>query len=284
MSASAGIRRELLEFVDRMVPLRPPAVRRVFVPEPRPDPTRDAEFGLVELEDGSAGLYYAWLGESQRGMAARFEPAALAGMDACALARLYAEPDEASRSLGLAAVNTLTAHLFSRAGYLPPAAADSFGGLTLDTADHLGMVGNFPSLVRQARERGARVTVVERKPHMVREEPGLRITLEPTALDGCNKVVMTAATLINDSLDEMLGYCRSAREIVVVGPTAGCIPDPLFARGVTRVGGTRISASGLAIERLRGGAKLADAAQRYAIDPAAYPGLAALLARASGPP
>lgn len=45
-----------------------PRIRKVHMPEPEPAPDKDAEFGMVVLEDGSAVLYYAWLSDTQRGM------------------------------------------------------------------------------------------------------------------------------------------------------------------------------------------------------------------------
>lgn len=252
-------------------------VRRAFVPEPSPDPARDAEYGLLELDDGSAGLYYAWMGATQAGMAARFPPAGLAGQDALALAEAYAAGDDAVRSLASAALNALTASLWRACGYAPPPAESSFG-LTLAAGDSLGMIGNFPSLVRQACARGIPVTVVERKAHMVMDAPGVRITLDPRALEGCNKIVCTAATLLNDTMDDMLAQCPRAAEIAVVGPTAGCFPEPLFARGVSVIGGTLIADAESAARHLAARENLGRCARRYTLTPACYSGTARLLA------
>jgi hypothetical protein len=53
-------------------------------------------------------------------------------------------------------------------------------------------------------------------------------------------VVSTSTLLLNDTLDRMLGHCRNARWFAMVGPSAGCLPDALFARGVTLIGGNWI--------------------------------------------
>ena len=44
--------------------------------------------------------------------------------------------------------------------------------------------------------------------------------------------------LLNDTLDEVLAHCRRARAFAMIGPGAGCLPDALFARGVTALGGS----------------------------------------------
>lgn len=245
--------------VARMGPRR---IVHAFVPEARPDPARDAEFGVLVLDDGCAGLYYAWLGETQQHMTRRFPPASLVGRDALALARSLRGGDDAARSVVVAALNALTASFWRHVGYVPPPATDSFG-LALEAGRTLGMVGNFPSLVRQARASGIEVTVLERKAHMVKREPGLEITLDPRALTHCDQVICTAATLLNDSLDEVLGCCAPGAEVAVVGPSAGILPEPLFVRGVAVVGGTLLRDAQEACRRLAAGQKLGDAGYRY---------------------
>ena len=242
--------------------LGPRHVARAVVPEPHPDPARDAEFGLLTLDDGSAGLYYAWLGDTQRHMASRYPADTLVGRDALELAMTFRRGDDAARSLAVAALNALTASFWRARAYMPPPATDSFG-LRLKPAGKLGMVGNFPSLIRQARAQGIAVTVLERKAHMVTHEAGLEITLDPTALAGCDQIICTAATLLNDTLDEVLGYCAPDAEVAVVGPTAGVLPEPLFARGVAVVGGTLILDAEEAGRRLASGQKLGDTGYRY---------------------
>ncbi len=275
-----SLRNDLLAAAARVAERMPlPRVTQVHVPDARPAAHRDAEFGLVALADGSAGLYYAWMGASQAGMAQRYRAADLVGADPLALARRYATDDDAERSLALAALGAITACVHARAGYVPPPAADSMAGIRLDAGLRLGMVGNFPPLVRRAREAGVRVTVVERKAHMVRAEPGLEISLDPAVLDACDEVIVTGATLINDSLDEMLGWCRRARRVTLIGPTAGVFPDVLFARGLAAIGGLRIVDADTARTRMASGERLGDSAERNLIEAGDYPGLARLLER-----
>lgn len=43
--------------------------------------------------------------------------------------------------------------------------------------------------------------------------------------------------LLDDTLERMLGHCPGAGSLAMIGPGAGCVPDPLFSRGVTSMGG-----------------------------------------------
>lgn len=265
----------LVESLDLKLGL--PLVRRVFIPEPRINPNKSAEFGLVELEDSSCGLFYAWMGESQTGIAERFKTVEFRGASAKSIARYIAEDNDMARSIGLAAINALTQSLFKRCGFQPPDAQDSIAGLALDGTDRLGMVGNFPSIVRAACARDVAVTVVERKAHMCVEHDTYRITLEPSALSECNKIICTAATLINDSLDDMLTYCEHASSVLLLGPSASFFPDPAFTRGIDIIGGTEITDPAGAFDALQRGDGLAGVSRRYTIARDDYPGLTALL-------
>jgi uncharacterized protein (DUF4213/DUF364 family) len=46
--------------------------------------------------------------------------------------------------------------------------------------------------------------------------------------------------IVPHSLDQLLGFCRVARQVIVAGPTASMYPDPLFDRGVTVLGGIAV--------------------------------------------
>ncbi len=277
------IRDELIALAEQAcAALAPVSIERVLLVDPHPSPDRDAEFGLVELDNGSAGLYYAWLGVSQADMQEQFNVDRLTRLTPLQLARYTARNSDAERSLGLATLNALTDAFYRAAHYRPPEAPDSMGGLEFDPRDHVGMVGNFPPLVRKLTALDVRTTVIERKAHMISDADRVRITLDPATLRDCNKIICTGATLLNNSLDDVLEHCRGADVITLLGPTAGFFPDPLFARGIDRVGGTSLIDASAAYSRLERGDKVGDAALRTLITRDEYPGFDTLRARAVG--
>jgi len=272
------IKNELLELTQHVSrQFEVPAVRRVFIPEPDPGPDKNTEFGILALEDGSAGLYYAWLGVSQHGMSERFPAHDISSRTTMTLVRYFSSVDEAECSIGMAAINAITQSTFRRAGYVPAPAVDSLGALDIRSGDHIGMVGYFPSLVRRLRERGVRATVIEKKEKFIGTEGTVTVVTDPERLRECNKVLSTAATLLNNSIDTILEYVKGAEAVVLVGPTAGFFPDPLFAHGVTALGGTQILDADVAIERQQGNEKMGDSARRYIIQRREYPGVEHLL-------
>ncbi|HSB23423.1 MAG TPA: DUF364 domain-containing protein [Burkholderiaceae bacterium] len=267
----------LLERLARMRSL--PRVQALHLPPPSADGTRAGEFCAVELEDGALGLSFVLLGDTLATL--RRAPDALAGMQSLLLARRYAQAGGAQRALGFAAVNALTRHLFDRAHYEPPAAGGSIGELDLAPGDHLGMVGLFPPLVPQVLATGARLTVLELRAELAGPRDGWHVTLDATELARCNKILSTSTVLLNDTLDAMLGQCRGAQRVALVGPGAGCLPDPLFARGVTLLGGSWIVDAQGFKAALNAGEPWGAFARKCAIDRGDYPGFERLLANAA---
>lgn len=251
-----------------------PRVEHVYVPPVRHDKAR-ADFGLVVLGDGSAGLFYV----SQEEPLSRLREAtkeSLSGSPAWALAGELNSDDAGRRGLAFGAVSAITQYFLQRAGYQAPVRRD----MEYTTQDHVGMVGLFPSLVDGLRQRGIPLTVIERRTELRQSDTNFRVTLDPAQLGACNKIVCTAATLLNDTIDDILPHCSGATWITVVGPSAGCLPDPLFARGVQAVGGSRVIEADVLLARMRAGEPWRNSVAKYVLEAGQYPGFAALLARA----
>jgi len=239
----------------RLGPGPAPRVRAVHLPPVPWNGSKDGEFGAVELDSGAIGLSYVLLDDTLARLAGGGAEAGqrLVGHDALALARLWRDGRGAERTLGFAAVNALSRHLADRDGTVPPDAADSIAGLDPQPGEHIGMVGFFPPLVKPVTERGARLTVLELRADLAGAHPGFTVTLDPAALRACDKVLMTSTVLLNDTLDAVLAGCRGARAVAMIGPGAGCLPEPLFARGVTAIGGTWIEDRAGFVAALRSG-------------------------------
>lgn len=271
---------DLLALLERLASLGPlPRVKRLHLPPPAADGTRDGEFCAIELDDGSLGLSFVLLGDTLARLRAQ-DGDGIAGLPALELARWYARAEGARRALGFAAVNALTRHLFDRAGYLPPPAQGSIGDLDLAPGDHVGMVGLFPPLVKQVLETGARLTVIELREDLAGLREGWRVSLDPADLGACNKVLSTSTVLLNDTLEAILSHCRAAQRVSLIGPGAGCLPDPLFARGVTLLGGSWIVDAAGFQAALAQGVSWSPFARKVAIAREGYPGFDALIAQA----
>lgn len=270
---------DTLALLTRLADTGPlPRVRALHVPPPPPPGGMRGEFCAVELEDGAVGLSYVLLGDTWAQLAARGAELVRPGQDALALARGFASADPIARTVGFAAVNALTRHLFDRAGFAPPASGDSIGHLDPQPGETIGMIGHFTPLIPRLAARGAKVLVVELRADLVGERDGVRVTLDAAELAGCRKILATGTLLLNDTLDRMLGHCRNATHLALIGPSVGCPPDPLFARGVTLLGGSWITEPVAYLAALVRGQPTGPFARKCALTAADYPGWDALLA------
>ncbi len=271
---------EMLDTLGRALAGRVlPRVRALHLPPAPWNGSKSGEFGALELEDGSLGLSYVLLDGVLSRLASGDHGTELIGADPLDVARWWAQAQRARRTIGFAAVNALTRHLFDRLGFAPPHAGDSIGGLAPRAGEHIGMVGFFPPLVKQVTACGARLTILELKPELAGEHPGFRVTLDPRELGTCDKVLSTSTVLLNDTLDDVLAHCARARTFAMIGPGAGCLPDPLFERGVTLMGGAWIEDAEGFKRALAGGEPWGRCARKFALDRGSYPGIGALLAR-----
>jgi uncharacterized protein (DUF4213/DUF364 family) len=139
------------------------------------------------------------------------------------------------------------------------------------------MVGHFTPLIEHARALGIPVTVLELRASLAREEPGLSVTLDATRLSSCNKIVSTSTLLLNDTFEQVSALWRGADAVAIVGPSAGCPPDPLFASGVSAVGTAWVADPETFLARLAVGEKWGRASRKVTLTPQRYPGLEVLL-------
>jgi uncharacterized protein (DUF4213/DUF364 family) len=257
-----------------------PRVRALHLPPGRFAQDNRGEFCALELEDGSVGLSYVLLDDTLERLLDGSYGLELPGTDTLQLARRYVSDGGIRKTLGFAAANALSRCLFDRAGFRPDDSSDSIGHLNPQPGEHIGMIGKFTPLLGRITKSGARLTIVELNPQLVGEHDGYRVTLDAEELADCTKVVSTSTLLLNDTLDRMIACCRKARWFALVGPSAGCLPDALFAKGVTLVGGTWVNDPDGYTAALRAGASLSEFASKFALTAENYPGFDALLARA----
>jgi uncharacterized protein (DUF4213/DUF364 family) len=276
MSFAADYIAQLERFAER-APL--PRIRALHLPPARPGSEGKGEFCALELEDGSLGLSYVLLDDTLERLRNGSDGFGLAGADALAVARHYANAGGIEKTIGFAAANALTRCFYDRAGFRPDNSADSIGQLRPAAGERVGMIGLFMPLLGRILESGAQLTVVELRPELAGEREGYRVTLDAGELAGCTKVISTSTLLLNDTLDRMLASCKEARWFAMIGPSAGCLPDALFARGVTFLGGSWVNNRDDFVAALLSGESRGASADKYALSADNYPGFDALLAK-----
>lgn len=260
-----------------------PRVHALHLPPAQPVLGHQGEFCAVELTDGSLGLSYVRLDDTLTKLRHGTAALAPAGADALEVARGFVDQQGPARAIGFATANAISRCLFDRAGFRPPDSSDSIGQMNPQQGDSIGMIGLFRPLLPRVLKSGARLTVVELKTEFVGQHDGYRVTLDAKELGACSKVISTSTLLLNDTLDEMLAQCRNARWFAMIGPSTGCLPDALFARGVTLLGGSWIRDRQGFIAALTSGMPHSEFTSKYALTSDGYPGWRELIQRANKP-
>ncbi len=79
------------------------------------------------------------------------------------------------------------------------------------------MIGKFDPILSKVRTMTKNIYVFERN---VSEGSELYPSdMIPCLLPKCDVVVITATSIINHTIDEVISYCKSAKEVCIVGPS-----------------------------------------------------------------
>ena len=270
---------KLAETVASQIEL--PKVNRLYLPDLEETPEIRDEFGLLFLESGTVAPFYASLPGALDSLWKIFPVDTNIELNLLDLIRLFEGRDLASKAIALGAFNAMSQFIMARAGLLPlrEAAGVNMGSGKPRAGERVGMVGYFCPLIDKLLARDVEVLVLERQPERVELRPGLTLSQNPADLASCRIVLCTAATLINDSIDELLNHCQGAENFSLIGPSGSGLPDVLFDRGVDAVGGVYFADENQINIKLRVRESWGSAGQKYQLTPENYPGYKTLLSR-----
>ncbi len=258
-----------------------PLIQEVYIPnqDEIEKNARKLNFGAIKLEDGTVGIVYISLSPQIKEIGAVTDLTKFIGMNLIDLAKEFKSSDNFQKTLGLGAINAISQYIFRKSDFSFDFTTDSLGLLDFNRADKPGMVGFFPPLVAHIKKMGLQLIIIEKKANLVQKTNNWEVTLDPTRLETCNKVLITSTTILNESLDQILKYCSQAEKISIIGPTAGFFPDPLFSKGINIVGGTYIHNPNLFMELISENKRWGPSTKKYCIQKKNYPGITALLNR-----
>jgi uncharacterized protein (DUF4213/DUF364 family) len=271
MGLKDEFRKMVMELTTKFAP--PPIANIFFPPFHKGDQPKDAQFMAISLEDGSAGISFVLLPDEKMEEYTALLPSEFIEKNPQGFAFEFGSDDPIKEMISLAAINAICQHVMGVTSFPVDHATDSLGLLSISAGDRIGMVGLFFGLVNKIKKAGAELVVIEKKEQLVQKYSDLPITLDPTKLSTCNKILCTSTTILNNSLDEILAYCSPDAFISIIGPTAGYFPDPLFARGVDVVGGRVIKNGAQFLQLLAERKRWGDATQRICFQKKTYAGI-----------
>ena len=267
---------KIVEEISKSINL--PLIREIIVPQQNNE-SKKANFSAIELEDSTIGLIFINLNPIVKKKFRNEDYSKLRKTELVQLSRSFKSKDLFEKSLGLGCINAISQYIFKKANFDLNFTSDSLGLLNIKHSDIIGMVGYFPPLVKLIEKIGSKLIIIEKEEDLVQETKLWSITLEPSELKKCNKVLITGTTVLNETIDDILQYCTDATSASIIGPTASFFPDPIFERGINIIGGAFVIDSDYLIKSIQGNRKWGKSVEKYIIQKKNYPGYKELLSR-----
>jgi uncharacterized protein len=199
----------------------------------------DVRIGLgyiaVALADGRTGVAYTFRDLARGGCSVFDGIRPLAGRPAADLLVLLESDDAIEAGVGLACANALANR--DEPGQME---GDILEQLDVGTEDDVAMVGHFGPLVEPLRERARSLTIFER----VAGPSGCFRPQEeaPAGIARCQIALVTAASIINQTVDGLLEAARSCRQVALLGASTPLIPEAFDAAPLTMLSGVVVIA------------------------------------------
>ena len=174
-------------------------------------------------------------------------PGRLKGRPAAELMQDALSEDGLRRALGIATLNALAELCWRRRpspGVDLLAGTDAFDATEFAEGDRVVLVGAFIPFLKELKRRRQPYLVLEQNPAALKPEemPFYRpAELAPEIVPAADVLLVTGATLLNDTLEDLLALARPEARITVLGPTVGMLPDAFLARGADALGSVRIT-------------------------------------------
>ncbi len=194
----------------------------------------DVRFGLsyvgVRLGHRRAGLAALLMHELPPGCSVFPDAGKLAGARASSLLKNLVEGrNPLEKALGLATANAMM-H--------PETAGDERDALSiinLTPKDRVAMVGLFSPMVPKIEATGAKLSVIEKNPARMKI-PGREE--REKILRECTVAIITATTLLNDTLESVLADLGEPRHVALLGPSTPLHPEIFRGTPVNHLGGS----------------------------------------------
>lgn len=196
---------------------------------------KDVRAGLgytcVMLEDNSCGLAYTFRNELGECCSILSEAGNLIGKDGADIILWAKSKNRLRAAIGLAAMNAV---------FNDPKTVWDTGNVIsafdVGPSDTFGMVGEFGPILAEIKNKTKNIYVFEQDV----PEGGALYPSEtiPLHLPECNVIVITATSIINHTIDDILSHCKSARQVCLVGPSTPLCQEVFRQHNVTLLAGS----------------------------------------------
>ncbi|HHX13534.1 MAG TPA: DUF364 domain-containing protein [Clostridiales bacterium] len=195
---------------------------------------KDIRAGLsytaVMLDDHACGLAYTFRDRLGHFCGVMGEAGNITGKSAAEVIPWLNSKNLLMAAMGLATINAVLNHSNERWDEGNITAA-----LDLAPTDVFGMVGSFGPILNVVKRKTDNIYVFEQRTD---KAPGLYPEADiPIYLPKCDVIVITATSIINHTIDQVLAHCGDAREVCLVGPSCPLCPQVFEDYNVTILAG-----------------------------------------------
>ncbi len=202
---------------------------------------KDVRVGLglmaVVLDDGSLGVTYVLRKETIDGCSLLPQGGKLIGMPAQEIAGWALRGNNViSSAMGLAVLNSVAE--FDKLEQVENAdGSDAAFSVEIKPTDTVGVIGHIGPVIFNLKDKVQSLLVFERGENLA--EGVYPESKESELLPECQVVFVSSTSLINRTLESVLGYCTGARDMVMVGSSTPLYPEAFRGTGVTMLSGIR---------------------------------------------
>ncbi|MBN2054738.1 DUF364 domain-containing protein [bacterium] len=178
-------------------------------------------YTAVTLEDNRTGLAYTRRDDLAACCGVLREAGSLAGGPVHELLAMLGDAHGLRASVALAAANALL-----NRSELDYATGDVLDELRLEDGEHMAMIGFFGPLIPKLRARGLRLSVFDRN---IEHPAVLPMTELPRVLPDCTSAIVTATSLLDSSIEDLLPLLTNCRVAAMTGASTPLAPA-VFAK------------------------------------------------------
>ncbi len=201
-------------------------------------------YTAVKLSSGHSGICYTFQDEIAHATShcqVSDLAGTLAGSNAFKLAEKAKSWEISECVIGFASLNALSQIILEKnPENYTITYGDALDQIKLTKKDVVAMVGNIGPFVDHINAKAKKLYILERTPARRHEGVFPDVACDQI-LPMADIVLITGTAIANGTIDHLLDLTKKAREVAIVGASAGILPDVLFERGVTIVGGVKIT-------------------------------------------
>jgi len=144
----------------------------------------------------------------------------------------------------MAAMNAVSQELIASEDYTIVEDKDPIELVDLQSNKIICIVGAFHSYIKTISQTQSTLVVIEMNELAIPDEYKqcyVPASKAASVFPEADTIIITGSTLVNRTLDFVVEYIPSGKQVILVGPTAGLIPDVLLRHGIQVIGATRVA-------------------------------------------